>query len=117
MKKDRYDVEGLAASISDKNCTEWMECMSHRQWKETKQQPGTAGQGNILGCCLVSSCFLCDIHPECETPLAKRGYMDMDGDKERKGGISTFSTYRERGERVQGCFLGPWGGKWSAGKR
>ena len=91
--------------------------MSHRQWKETKQQPGTAEQGNILGCCLVSSCLLCDIHPECETPLAKRGYMDMDGDKERKGGISTFSTYRERGERVQGCFLGPWGGKWSAGKR
>ena len=36
--------------------------MSHRKWKETKQQPGTAGPGNILGCCLVSLCFLCDIH-------------------------------------------------------
>ena len=36
--------------------------MSHRKWKETKQQPGTAGQGNVLGCCLVSLCFLCNIH-------------------------------------------------------
>ena len=23
-------------------------------WKEAKQQPGTAGPGNMLGCCLVS---------------------------------------------------------------
>ena len=30
--------------------------------KETKQQPGTAGPANILGCCLVSLRFLCDIH-------------------------------------------------------
>ena len=42
--------------------TEWMEWMSHRKWKETKQQPGTAGQGYILGCCLVSLRFLGDIH-------------------------------------------------------
>ena len=42
--------------------TEWMEWMSHRKRKETKQQPGTAGPGNILGCCLVSLRFLCDIH-------------------------------------------------------
>ena len=42
--------------------TEWMEWMSHWKWKETKQQPGTAGPGNILGCCLVSLPFLCDIH-------------------------------------------------------
>ena len=39
--------------------TEWM---SHRKCKETKQQPATAGQGNILGCCLVYICLLCDIH-------------------------------------------------------
>ena len=39
--------------------TEWM---SHRKGKETKQQPGTAGPGNILGCCLVSLRFLCNIH-------------------------------------------------------
>ena len=36
--------------------------MSHRKQKETKQQPGTAGPGNILGCCLVSLHFLRDIH-------------------------------------------------------
>ena len=32
--------------------------MAHRKWKETKQQPGTAGPGNLLGCCLVSFNFL-----------------------------------------------------------
>ena len=42
--------------------TEWMEWMSHRKRKETKQQPGTAGPGNMLGCCLVSHCLLYDIH-------------------------------------------------------
>ena len=36
--------------------------MSHRKWKETKQQPGTAGPGSILGYCFVSLRFLCDIH-------------------------------------------------------
>ena len=29
---------------------------------KTKQQSGTAGAGNLLGCCLVSLSFLCDIH-------------------------------------------------------
>ena len=32
--------------------------MAHRKWKETKQQPGTAGPDNMLGCCLVSFHFL-----------------------------------------------------------
>ena len=32
-------------------------------WKETKQQPGTAGPGNMLGCCLICFHFLWDIHP------------------------------------------------------
>ena len=27
---------------------------THRIWKETKQQPGTSGPGNMLGCCLFS---------------------------------------------------------------
>ena len=36
--------------------------MLHRKWKETKQQPGTAGPGNILCCCLVYLRFLCEIH-------------------------------------------------------
>ena len=46
--------------------TEWMEWMSHRRWKETKQQPGTAGPSNMLGCCFVSFHFLWPIvwpHP------------------------------------------------------
>ena len=32
--------------------------MAHRKWKEVKQQQGTAGPGNMLGCCLVSFHFL-----------------------------------------------------------
>ena len=34
--------------------TVWMGWMAHRKWKEIKQQPGTAGPNNMLGCCLVS---------------------------------------------------------------
>ena len=37
--------------------------MAHRKWKEIKQQPGTVGPGNMLGYCLVSFHFRCDIHP------------------------------------------------------
>ena len=37
--------------------------MAHRKRKETKQQPGTAGPGNMLGCCLISFHFLWVIHP------------------------------------------------------
>ena len=29
--------------------------MAHRKWKENKQQPGRAGPGNMLGCCLLFS--------------------------------------------------------------
>ena len=36
--------------------------MLHMKRKETKQQPATAGQGSLLGCCLVSLRFLCAIH-------------------------------------------------------
>ena len=32
--------------------------MAHRKWEKTKQQPGTAGPGNMLGCCLISFHFL-----------------------------------------------------------
>ena len=35
--------------------------MAHRIRKETKQQPGTAGPGNMIGCCLVPFHFLCAI--------------------------------------------------------
>ena len=49
---------GLFYRHGSRKFTEWM---SHRKQKDTKQQPGTAGHGNILGCCLVSFSFLCDI--------------------------------------------------------
>ena len=39
-------------------CTVLVLRTAHRIWKETKQQPGTAGTGNMLGCCLVSFHFL-----------------------------------------------------------
>ena len=42
-----FDGETVCDCIS----TEWMEWMSHRKWKETKQQPGTAEPGYMLGCC------------------------------------------------------------------
>ena len=44
-------------------CTGWMGWMTHRKWKESEQQPGTAGPGNMFGCCLMSFHFLWAIHP------------------------------------------------------
>ena len=32
--------------------------MANRKWKDTKQEPGTAGPGNMLGCCLLYFHFL-----------------------------------------------------------
>ena len=43
-------------------CTGWMEWMSHRKWRETKQQPIMLPGPAVPGCCLVSFCFPCDIH-------------------------------------------------------
>ena len=42
--------------------TEWMECMSHRKRRETKQQPNMLPSPAVPGCCIVSFHFLCDIH-------------------------------------------------------
>ena len=39
-----------------------MEWMSHRKRRETKQQPSMLPGLAVPGCCLVSICFLCDIH-------------------------------------------------------
>ena len=30
----------------------------HRKWREIQQQPGTAGPGTMLGCCLIFLLFL-----------------------------------------------------------
>ena len=32
--------------------------LPHRKWREIQQQPGTAGPGNMLGCCLIYFHFL-----------------------------------------------------------
>ena len=44
--------------ILDFSCTVLVLRMAHRIRKETKQQPGTAGPGNMLDCFLVSFHFL-----------------------------------------------------------
>ena len=46
-----------------KSCTVLVLRKAHRIWKETKLQPGTAGPGNMLGCCLVKFPFPVG-HPE-----------------------------------------------------
>ena len=51
------------ARPSSNACTWRMGWMAHRKWKENKQQPGTAGPGNMPGCCLVSYHFLWAIRP------------------------------------------------------
>ena len=47
--------------------------IAHRKWKQIQQQPGTAGPGNMLGCCLLSFHFLWAIHPIC--PVHKYAKM------------------------------------------
>ena len=54
-----YSLLDCPHNIDGHKTTEWM---AHRKRKETKQQPGTVRPDNILGCCLVSLRFLCDIH-------------------------------------------------------
>ena len=44
--------------VACKECTVLVLRMAHKIWKETKQQPVTAGPGNMLGCCLVCFNFL-----------------------------------------------------------
>ena len=60
--------------------------MGHRKWKETKRQPGTAGPGNMLGCCLVSLHCLCSILCSHSVLSTNRGSVaadeeDRDGDE------------------------------------
>ena len=43
-------------------CIVRVDSLPHRKWKVNKQQPGTAGTGNTLGCCLVSLRFRFEIH-------------------------------------------------------
>ena len=45
--------------------------------QEKDSKPGTAGPGNILGCCLVSLHFLCDIHFIYSVELGCRNPLDI----------------------------------------
>ena len=40
------------------NCTVRVDSLPHRKWRDIQQQPGTAGPGNMLGCCLTFFHFL-----------------------------------------------------------
>ena len=51
------------ANFHPGSCTGRMGWMAHRKWKEAKKLPGTAGPGNMLGCCLFFFHFLWAIHP------------------------------------------------------
>ena len=61
-----YPIITVLSAIPTRSCTSyylewttaWGHRMAHRKWKETKLQPGTAGPGNMLGCCFVSFHFL-----------------------------------------------------------
>ena len=53
----------LASATTKLLTTERMGWIAHRKWEEIKQEPGTSGQGNMLGCCLLSFHFLWAIHP------------------------------------------------------
>ena len=48
----------FSPGLSYSHCTVRVDSLPDREWKETKQQPGTAGPGKMLGCCLVSFHFL-----------------------------------------------------------
>ena len=62
--------------------------MSHRKWRESKQQPSRARSGNKLSCCFVSLLFLCDILSG--RPVRDRqGRRDSrEGGREEAGGLS-----------------------------
>ena len=59
--------------------------MAHRIWKETKQQPGRAGTGNMLGCCLVSFHFLWAILSTSTVGLSRLWMVISSGTEQRSG--------------------------------
>ena len=84
--------------------------MAHRKWKEIKQQPGTAGPDNMLGCCLISFHFLLAIlcpqavetlertaHEHLVLIVLHMGNLEIDSGKFNFGYVSSFHL-----------FLSPW---------
>ena len=70
-----------------------MEWMPGRKQKETKQQPGTAGPYIILGCCLVSLRFLCDIHCT-PSPLYFQSFKCCIGRQNNETFVRIFTIFR-----------------------
>ena len=46
-------MEVMKAQTFVVSTTVRVDSLPHRKWKAIKQQPGTAGPGNMLGCCLI----------------------------------------------------------------
>ena len=63
-----YSVFPNQVTCNDSSTTDWMECMSHRKRRETKQQPSMLPGPAVPGCCLVNFHFLCDIHSVLYSP-------------------------------------------------
>ena len=73
--------------------------MAHRKWKEIKQQPGKAGPGNILGCCLVSLCFHRDIHSI--HPVEGAGVVLVSKVLANDGELAKIHAVRRPGQRCK----------------
>ena len=58
--QDSRKLEWSSSEINLLDVTEWMECMSHRKLRETKQQPSMLPGPAVPGWCLVTFYFLCD---------------------------------------------------------
>ena len=58
LYKSFFMVHPIILTYEVPNQAPKMGRMAHRKWKEIKQQPRTAGPGNMLGCCLLSFHFL-----------------------------------------------------------
>ena len=55
---DIFTPVGLQGTVL---CTGPVDRMSHKKWRETKQQPSRARTGHQISCCLLLLHFLCDI--------------------------------------------------------
>ena len=65
--------------------------MAHRMWKETKQEPGTAGPGNMLCCCLIYFHFLWAILSTSTVQIMKSSGSQVPLCSSGKGGLVTIA--------------------------
>ena len=69
-----------ASTVLCSSCTAYGHRIAHRKWKDTKLQPGTAGPGKRLGCCLVSFHFLWTILcPQAVDQTCRQACMNQRG--------------------------------------